>query len=357
MKPSFCFRRNCLKSKTVLNAESVIRAMPALEAPEDISLFRHEAEKEIPPTFLHQEKKIRVWPGGSLTGNLISWPMDISWAAPGSRWRQPKGLIKNLLQRPETWNSIVKGLWITDEFSNGYFHWLGDVLPKLEALEASQPDLLKSLPLVLPEMARFPYVLPSLEAFSIKDVVWSDRKQGVQMDEILCIGALAPTGNYRPEWMKKLRSRYREAFGSTAESTRRIWVSRSKAPKRRIANESELLPVLHSHEFEIVHLEDLDFKAQVRLLSQAEVLMGLHGAGLTNMLFMAPETKVVELRFEGDRENNCYFSLARALDLDYRYMKVRPAGEDGDSHSADVVVNLKALEKTLDALGKMRGQT
>ena len=85
------------------------------------------------------------------------------------------------------------------------------------------------------------------------------------------------------------------------------------------------------------------FSDQVRLLAEASDLISNHGAGLTNMLFMAPGTRVTEIRLEGDTHNNCYFSLARAGQLDYRYVLASAANPGEAAHTADLVVPLGAL--------------
>src|ERR1035437_4173888 len=59
------------------------------------------------------------------------------------------------------------------------------------------------------------------------------------------------------------------------------------------------------------------FEDQVAILSKARYVASNHGAGLTNMLFMRPGGRVLELRREGDAHNNCFFTLASALKLDY----------------------------------------
>src|SRR5688500_19312228 len=55
----------------------------------------------------------------------------------------------------------------------------------------------------------------------------------------------------------------------------------------------------------------LSFEEQVKLLSRARYVVSNHGAGLTNMLFMRDDTKVLELRHRSDYINNCYFILDR----------------------------------------------
>jgi len=48
-------------------------------------------------------------------------------------------------------------------------------------------------------------------------------------------------------------------------------------------------------EFETVFCEDLKLYDVVNILNNAEVVMGLHGAGLANLIFCRLGTTVVEL--------------------------------------------------------------
>ncbi len=63
----------------------------------------------------------------------------------------------------------------------------------------------------------------------------------------------------------------------------RIFITRRG--RRRILNEGEVVRRLSRHGFVPVDLEDLSFEEQIDLFYDAEVVVGAHGAGLTNMLF------------------------------------------------------------------------
>jgi capsular polysaccharide biosynthesis protein len=61
-----------------------------------------------------------------------------------------------------------------------------------------------------------------------------------------------------------------------------------------VINEDELLPVLEKFGFKVYYFESMTFREQVTLVSGAEIILGMHGAGMTNMIFMPEGRKVVE---------------------------------------------------------------
>src|SRR6185369_1109084 len=99
---------------------------------------------------------------------------------------------------------------------------------------------------------------------------------------------------------------------------------------RHIVNESELLPVLKKFNFEVMECESLSFDDQVRTFSDAAMVVGPHGGGLTNLVWCGRGAKIFEI-FEPGSVRRCYWSLARALGHDHACAVGRtvnnPAGE------------------------------
>jgi capsular polysaccharide biosynthesis protein len=337
-------------SRLELEEGTVERRPPRNLLPGDEELFAHEYRRRIPPTRSEILTGVQVLSNGMLTRGL--GPLAQSFATRSYGLRAVKRAVRALQYGcfPSSRSVVERALFVTDEFSNGYFHWFCDVIPRLEALAKDTTEDLRERTLLVPAMARFAYVDESLAPYPAKDIRMIAQKEIVRCRDLLVVPPVAPTGNYRPPLMKAVRDRYRAFFPGTG-GRRKLFISRSGAAFRRISNESDLLPVLEKHGVERVMMESLSFSAQVKLLGTAAVLVGNHGAGLTNMLWMPPGARVLELRRAGDRENNCYFSLASALDLDYFYLKSDAIEERKSTHVADSRVDPEELDRALSVMG------
>ena len=89
----------------------------------------------------------------------------------------------------------------------------------------------------------------------------------------------------------------------------------------------------------------MTFEEQIKIYHGANIIGGLHGGGLTNILFMNPGTKLLEVRRENDNLNNCYYTLASELGINYYYVNSKSQGDD--LYVSDTIINLIDLEKLL----------
>jgi capsular polysaccharide biosynthesis protein len=75
----------------------------------------------------------------------------------------------------------------------------------------------------------------------------------------------------------------------------RIYVSRRDTPKRRLVNEEELFSELRKLGFSRIVPGEMSVPEQVSAFSNASVIVGPHGAGLTNIMFSPPDATIVEI--------------------------------------------------------------
>ena len=253
----------------LLDKENVARPLPESLKAGDEPLFSHEYHREIPAVDLVEVKNAEVLPNGfvHVGGRLL----------PQVFLGPPKGLraLKAWLRMRQYHVCaravrVERALFVTDDWSNGFFHWVGEVLPRLEVLGSTEAE---GRTLLVPAMADFEYAHQSLAAYRLPDIrflAWSER---VSCRDLLVVPPVAPTGNYRPAVMSALRDRMRRFFGARPAS-RRLYISRAGAAARRIANESDVLPLLERHGFERVLAERLSLSEQVRLVGSASILIG-----------------------------------------------------------------------------------
>jgi capsular polysaccharide biosynthesis protein len=234
-------------------------------------------------------------------------------------------------------------LWITDYWSREYFHWLSDALSRLFVVR----DRLDDLPLMLPAgYDGLDFVKSSLRAFGVKNVEFIGPSEVLECRSLLMPSHTAPSGHYNEEIIRGVRSVLLSAYGDSDQGLR-IYISRQHATKRRIINENEVVKILSNFGFQTINAEDLSFAQQVQICSRARYMVSNHGAGLTNMLFMSEAGSVFELRHQADDINNCYFTLASALNLNYFYQACRPAKDGPTPHAADLIVDPEQLEMNL----------
>jgi capsular polysaccharide biosynthesis protein len=97
--------------------------------------------------------------------------------------------------------------------------------------------------------------------------------------------------------------------------------------------------------FQSVVLEDLSPQEQIETLYDADVVVGTHGAGLSNILFSPAGLRVIEI-FPTPYVVPHYFFLSKALGHDYTYQ----CGDDllnGRTYE----VNVEELGRSLARLG------
>jgi hypothetical protein len=101
---------------------------------------------------------------------------------------------------------------------------------------------------------------------------------------------------------------------------RRIFVSRAKSRYRHIENESSVSELLaRRFGFETIYCEDFPVQEQAAIFNEAEIVVGSHGANLSNVLFCRPGCILVEF-FHPEWVNICYWRLAHEGGLVYAYL-------------------------------------
>jgi len=324
-------------SRSILAAHIAVREKPKNLRPEDLPLFEHEFRKKIDPVELFQLSNI------SIIKNVIFSPARLKfYTSLSNLFTVPKmKLIRKLWLFFLPFNKIENAIWISDEWSIDYFHWLTDALPRLIVVE----ELMAKDTVILPDSFKTKsYIGESLDLLGFK-AYYNNYKRRLAVKQLHAASHIAPTGNFNKQVIGRLRDRF---ISKETMPFRKIYISREKATKRKITNEAAVIELVSVYGYEIHFFEDYDLKKQIEIMSQTKSLLGLHGAGLTNMLFMPCNGQVFELRNENDAHNNCYFSLAS--DLDHEYYYLLNTGDIEDTHRVEITVDISKLKTVIELM-------
>ena len=329
-----------LTKATIRGPRRVDRTPPVNIDQADHRVFEHEYSKTLPAFSVYRGRRVYIY-RGMLFGPLRCYPRFYHLGS-NQRKLALKKRIRLILRHVV---DLSDGIWITDNHSGNYFHWITDSLTKLMA------GRYRSKTVLLPEgLRRISYVQQSLELLGFTPTYLDDHSV-YRVTRLELPSRTAPTGNYDPDILRQLRRQLSEHTIS-GDDQKKIYVSRSGAARRQLKNEHEICQVLERRGFETVSFEDLSLTQQIRLASRCRVLIGLHGAGLTNMLFLPPGAHVIEIRMRGDRHNNCYFSMASALGLHYWYAFAEP--DQQETLYANSILESEVLDDLLNAVERAR---
>ncbi|MEO5976543.1 MAG: glycosyltransferase family 61 protein [Chryseolinea sp.] len=203
-----------------------------------------------------------------------------------------------------------------DTGEENYFHFFNDILTKPVFLKQHSISVAE-IPIVISgKLWHKPYFQYCLKnATLLQDLKWIIQdKQYIYCTEV--IFCKVPTVN------KQLLQEVFSGLRISAHRTRRIFLIRDKKRLRFLENLEEVEKVCRKFDIEVVDTDDFTFPEQIRIFSEASLIVGIHGAGLTNMMFRKGDCKVFEL-FPPPEQRYLpfhYAMMAKINSFEYRAM-------------------------------------
>lgn len=207
-----------------------------------------------------------------------------------------------------------------------HYHFLMETLPQVLRIRSVDPDVVFVASSDVSSFAR--------QRLAELDVALELRPRHQVLDcrhAYLCPGF--PRERTHPADLDLLARTY--APGTVpGEGTRRLYVSR-RVSLRPLKQEARLEDWLRARGFDIVLLEEMPFADQVACMAEAAVVVGPHGAGLANTVFMPRGGRVVELATT-EWWSNAFRRIAVARGHDYTLvpMATTPAARWGSADEA-----------------------
>jgi len=271
---------------------------------------------------------------------------DVSWPELVLRESQPKfHSAMRTMCLPQIQKIHGSVAVISSVKPDNYYHWMFDILPRIGILRQSGKN--SDYYLVNTDTL---FQQESLSLLNIPQpkIINPTKCSHIQADTLIVPSLPGPLFSETPQELacKFLQSAFLSGFKKTPH--RRLYISRSDAQQRRVTNESEVRELILPLGFDVLTLNGMSFDKQVQLFAEAMVVLGPHGAGLSNAVFCQPGSTLIEFLPKSRSFIDCFERLAGLAGM--AYYKI--AGEDDPARrspdmSEDYTVDISELGQTL----------
>jgi hypothetical protein len=287
------------------------------------------------------------WPVGTLRASLLGEQDEVPagdefWVDSVLPARRVRGTV-----------AVLSGF-----FGRTYFHWLFDVLPRLGLLQDAGIDLDEVDSFIVPGYFSG-FQIETLRSLGIGRgrIISSLKHRHIEADRLL-VPSLPRRNGVVPTWVVEyLRRSFPPSEPQGTSFPTRIYITRKLTDHGLLEGEEHLVARLAEHGILPLQMERFTLREKAWLLGRAEAVIGASGAGLTNIVFCKPNTKVVELRVQPipllepwDIANRCKLDFYDVLPVGYGIEELRPP-VDQWGLAASGTIEEQAIFSTLSMAG------
>jgi capsular polysaccharide biosynthesis protein len=232
-----------------------------------------------------------------------------------------------------------------------YFHWMTESIFRLWI---ARRQINRSV-LVLPEHYKnYDFITGSLEPFRIEKIYFIPDGKCLMVKKLFLPQIKPLCDSYNAFHLKQVSAFYKNYVLNEKKipsgSSGRVYVSRKLARSRKVVNEDKIIPVLEKYGFAVFYPEHYSFLEQVAFFAGIRYLVGTHGSGLTNLMFMEKNTSLLELHKNKTNElsypSPLFWYMANALGINYYQQLCFTQGPE-DYYRGDYVVDQVLLEQNI----------
>ena len=255
------------------------------------------------------------------------------------------GHVAHTLPRPRRIPGRTVHLW--QMWAENYGHWLVECMPRLHV--AARAGLLENAKVTvqaIPAMERV--YRDSLAVLGIGEarIVWLNAREVVFEDLVYPTPITRQPVEKSPLVIEAALA-LRDRIGPPAEPLpERIYVSRNRSGRRRLANEAEVIALLRERGYAVVHPETEPFARQVQIFAAARLVVGGMGAALSNLAFSPAGVRCLMLTNQ-DMLDDFFLDLVGLKDGAYVSIHGTSLSPELGMQS-DYTIALDTLRETLD---------
>lgn len=199
-------------------------------------------------------------------------------------------------------------------FDDNIYHVFSDVLPRLSLLDEQGID--PSIPIVIsPTLQKVVRALGQYNDLSERK--WLVQKGFyIEADEVI----FARADDATKDQIDHILNTANLSPSIASHEGRKLFITRTADVGRNVSNMDEIVPILRQFDFEIIDPAVLTIGQQIAVFSQARTIVGLHGAGLTNIVYRGNgPLRMLEI-FPPYRVPLCFYAIAKKYGFEYDYI-------------------------------------
>ncbi|MGH3474235.1 MAG: glycosyltransferase family 61 protein [Aeromicrobium sp.] len=265
-----------------------------------------------------------------------------------SGWREHPVFLRPAMPGIEHVDGTLVSLACRGSAGN-YYHFLLDVLPRWGILRESLPGL-EPDHLYVPCNTSYEKELLALTGLDQYDLVATDKHRAVSADHLL-VPSMPNPFEVAPTWMVEW-IRHALPPVHTDDKPRLLYVTRGSGRNtRRLIDEANAWPMLERRGFVRIDPGSMSVRDQIDHFAAADVVVGLHGAALTNLVFLKPGARVLNL-FAPGYVKHCYWAICEGIpDVTYHYLVGKGSSPRRmNKIMQDIDVDAATLAEALDRL-------
>lgn len=337
-------------NKELLYSNFTITCKPPINADSrDFNFPAIKANETIPATYLYTLKNALIAPHGIVLhkNKIIPESVSYAWKGRASRKTFYKRLLLGKIKHIKNTTVVIH-----NSYYKNYYHWLLEALPRLFSIR----NRIANITLLLPDdLSAFHH--ETLALFQPKEIITFSPQQLIWAKKLLLPSPICPNyGQHNPEQIKAMGNWLKEKVPATGQETpgnqspKKIFIVRATDKIRKLTNQDEAIKLTTKYGFTPVILEKLTIIEQINLFRNATCVIGVQGAGLSNMIYMPQNSLIINL-INKQHHDTCFLNLANAMNHRIIMQQCETVGEtDLHPQHYNLQVNINKLQQHLKLL-------
>ena len=233
-----------------------------------------------------------------------------------------------------------------------YFHWLYDILPKINICFKNY-NFKEIDYFYISKLEKYQKSTLQILGYDDIKIIDSNKNRHIQANEVICSehpwykkGFILKEAKKLPAWIVKWINDSFINHGKQFNCNEKIFIDRSESAFShcQFVNNKEIINFLENEGFTSYKVGQLSFQEQVYLFSNAKMIIGAQGAAFANLAFCKKNTKILEIKPK-KHPNFVDQHISKIKELDFNLIETDELKDKDEK--GDIFLNTRDLKKFL----------